>query len=51
MATKFGVGGIARHVLALGRHLQAQGHSVAYAGSEGAWLNHEIMPAMLAGRK
>jgi glycosyltransferase involved in cell wall biosynthesis len=38
LCTKFGVGGITRHALDLGRFLADRGHEVAYAGTPGAWL-------------
>lgn len=47
MSTMFGMGGISRHVLALGAWLRAQGHSVTYAGTPGAWLGPESEPAFL----
>ena len=42
MSTIFGVGGIARHVLALGGWLATKGHEVAYAGTPGAWLDESM---------
>lgn len=41
MATIFHVGGITRHVLALGDWLRGQGHAVTYAGTPGAWMDRK----------
>ena len=48
MSTIFHVGGITRHVLALGDWLRARGHQVSFAGSPGAWLNPTLDPAFIA---
>jgi glycosyltransferase involved in cell wall biosynthesis len=42
--TRFGMGGISRHVLALGGWLSGRGHKVHYAGTPGAWLGPAIDP-------
>ena len=39
LCSKFGVGGIARHVIDLSQWLRAHGHHVIMAGSAGAWLD------------
>lgn len=48
MSTIFHVGGITRHVIALGDWLRARGHQVSFAGSPGAWLNPTIDPDFIS---
>lgn len=47
LATMFGMGGISRHVLALGGWLRERGHDVYYAGSPGPWLDESKDAAFL----
>ena len=46
--TEFGVGGISRHALELGRWLRARGHEVAFAGTPGPWLDPDKEAAFVA---
>ncbi|MCB2115505.1 MAG: glycosyltransferase family 4 protein [Rhodobacteraceae bacterium] len=48
MQTKFGVGGIARHVLGLGGWMRGQGHRITYAGTEGPWAGPQMGPSFVS---
>ncbi|WP_461308631.1 glycosyltransferase family 4 protein, partial [Albidovulum sp.] len=44
MQTKFGMGGISRHVLTLSAWMRARGHRVTLAGTPAAWAGPETEP-------
>lgn len=47
MVTIFGMGGIARHALGLGRWLKGRGHKVYLAGSHGDWVDEGAFDGFL----
>lgn len=47
MVTVFGMGGIARHALGLGRWMMARGHKIYLAGSHGDWVDEGAFDGFL----
>ncbi|MCB2136878.1 MAG: glycosyltransferase family 4 protein [Rhodobacteraceae bacterium] len=47
MATQFGVGGIARHILALTASLRQKGHRVTLGGTPAAWAGPKTEPGFV----
>lgn len=46
--TKYGVGGITRHVLELSAWMRAQGHQMFFAGTPGVWLGPDHEPRFVS---